>query len=326
MKKSILLIVIVLATYLTKAQSYVALENYSLGRYIQYMENFFQLSDGNILTSTRLFNVDDSSGPFGGGYGYCFLKVNREDASIMDSVFIPADHVTTHLFERAPSGTSNLFINQHFDLNTESSFLTIRHFDNDLVFQEEEEITVELTDTLSGGGLQYYLLDDEDIIMMTAKADTSWVFQRIGLDGTLKDRTVFPESVHHCLFPLGIKAWSDSPRQYVAWGYTPIDDCYYYVLDSLLNITESIALGHTTEDPDISWFGHDIALESIDESTYLLATPFEKGHWYSPVYEKGIQITKRDKATHANLKTVYFPFQVVSGGMTSASPYVVDVR
>jgi len=323
-KKLILILAMLMATTFAKAQSYSALENYSFGWYIQYMENLVELQDGNILTCTRLLNVD-SAKDYSEDYGYCLLKLNREDASIMDSIFLPDDYTNFFLLEPHPTTDGYLFINQAYDFQTASNFLKIRHFYDNLTF--DDVVTAPLIDTVYGGTDQF-LLEENNFIMISGREDGSWICQRFGFDGTLKNRTVFPESVHHCEFRTGIKVWNESPKEYVAWGYTPGSQAnfYYHILDSLLNIRETVALEHTPQYPNI-WFGHDDnALESIDENTYLLATPFEAGNWTSPDYKVGVQVTKRDKATHTNLKTMYFSFEASGGAVVGASPYVVDVR
>ncbi|MBQ6772366.1 MAG: T9SS type A sorting domain-containing protein [Bacteroidales bacterium] len=324
MKRITLFLVILMACHLTKAQSYASLVDYSFGWYIQYMENFVELQDGNILTCTRLFNLDDA-GHYTTDHGYCFLKLNREDASIMDSVFVPDNYTNCYLLEPHPSQKGYLFINQVYDSLTGSNFMKIRNFNDDLVF--EDGICVPLTDTVYGG-TDHFLLEEESFIMESGDGNGSHVFQRFGLDGTLKDRVVYPDSVCPYWESSEIKVWKDNPREYVFTGYKgSTRHCFFYVLDSLLNLRETIALEHTPQYPNV-WFKHhgSNTVEALDESTYLLATPFEKYYVNGTLHQKGVQVTKRDKATHTNLKTVYFPFHVISVGKRSASPYVVDVR
>ena len=325
MKKAVLLFAILMASHLTKAQSYSFLDHYNFGWYMQYMENFAELKDGNILTCTRLFNMD-AAGHYTTDHGYFFLKLNRTDASIMDSVFLPDNYTNFFLLEPHPSQDGYLFVNQVYDSLTESNFLKIRHFHDDLVF--EDEICVPLIDTVYGG-MDLFMLEEDSFLMVSDEGHGSHTIQRFGLDGTLTNRTVYPQSALGFMSSTGIKTWSESPKEYVLWGYTPSSNpsFHYNVLDSLLNIRETIALEHTPQYPNV-WFQHDGSntVEVIDESTYLLATPFNKYHLGDSRYQIGVQVTKRDKATHTNLKTVYFPFHVVSDGMTSASPYVVDVR
>ena len=325
MKRITLFLAILMASHLTKAQSYAFLDHYDFGRYIQYMENFVELQDGNILTCTRLFNLDDA-GHYTTDHGYCFLKLNREDASIMDSVFVPDNYTNCYLLEPHPSQEGYLFINQVYDSITGSNFMKIRHLHR-YFFIVENEITVPLVDTVYDG-TDHFLLEEESFIMESGDGNGSHVFQRFGLDGTLKDRVVYPDSVCPYWESSEIKVWKDNPREYVFTGYKgTTQHCFFYVLDSLLNLRETIALEHTPQYPNV-WFKHhgSNTVEALDESTYLLATPFEKYYVNGTLHQKGVQVTKRDKATHTNLKTVYFPFHVLSGGMFSASPYVVDVR
>ena len=239
MKRITLFLVILMACHLTKAQSYASLVDYSFGWYIQYMENFVELQDGNILTCTRLFNLDDA-GHYTTDHGYCFLKLNREDASIMDSVFVPDNYTNCYLLEPHPSQKGYLFINQVYDSLTGSNFMKIRNFNDDLVF--EDGICVPLTDTVYGG-TDHFLLEEESFIMESGDGNGSHVFQRFGLDGTLKDRVVYPDSVCPYWESSEIKVWKDNPREYVFTGYKgSTRHCFFYVLDSLLNLRETIAL------------------------------------------------------------------------------------
>ena len=318
-KKLILILAMLMATTFAKGQSYSALENYSFGWYIQYMENLVELQDGNILTSTRLFNVD-ATGHYTDDYGYCFLKLNREDATIMDSVFLPDDYINYHLLEPNPTGDGYLFINQVYDSVTGSNFMKIRHFQDDLVFNDE--VVVPLIDTLNGGA-DLFLMEEESFIMVSHDGHGSRTIQRFSLDGTLMDRAVYPES-DFGLISLGIRVWSESPKEYVLWCYTPSSpqSFYYSILDSQLNLMETIALEHSAQYPNVYFWHHENAIESIDDITYLLATPYQK-NFLNGNTQCGVQVTIRDKATHTNQKTVYFP---LINQTNSNSPYVIGVR
>ena len=325
MKKTpLLLIGLLLAVGVAKAQSFAALENYSFGWYFQWMEGLAEMRDGNILTCTRLLNAD-ASGHYTDDYGYCFLKLNREDATIMDSVFLPDSYTNFFMLEPHPSSDGYLFINQVYDSLTESNFMKIRHFHDDLVF--DDEISTPLVDTVYGG-TDHFLIEENSFIMLSSDGHSSHTFQRFAFEGELLDRVVCPDSVCPYWEVRGLKVWNDSPREFVFTGYKPSPaQCSFYILDSLLQLKETIALEHTPQYPNL-WFQHTAnnVVESLDESTHLLATGFEEGYSVNPDFKLGVQVTKRDKATHDNLKTVYFPFHVISIGVFFASPYVVDVK
>jgi hypothetical protein len=323
MKKVTFILAILTATMLAKAQSYVALDNHSLGRYFQWMEDFVELQDGNILTCTRVLNVGPD-GYYSSDYGYCFLKLSREDASIMDSVFMPDNYTNFFITDSHPTSDGFLFINQVYDSLSESNFMKIRHFHDDLTF--DNEIIAPLVDTVIGGA-DYFLFENEGFIMLSGRNDGSHTFQRFGFDGTLMDRNIYPDS----LCPYwetwgGLKVWNNSPREYVFTGYKPSPrQCTFYVLDSLLQLKETIALGDSVQYPYIWLRSPYNCLESSDGNTYLIATPYVKGLPIYSSYQRGVQITKRDKVTHTNLKTVYFPFHVPQYGGILASQYIVGL-
>lgn len=198
MEKKLPLIVfaLLLAAINVNAQSCKFFEH-SFGFYFQYMEGFQEMQDNNILTCTRLMNAD-STGCYTNDYGYCFLKLNREDGSVMDSVFVPSDNVRTFLMEPNPLGDDYLFIRQEYDAELDCNFLKISHFDEDIVFHEDEQITVLLQDTVFGGE-EHFLLEEESFIMINGRVDGSMVVQRFGFDGTLLDRKMHTDSayLHH---------------------------------------------------------------------------------------------------------------------------------
>ena len=324
MKNTLLIIGMVFAAIFARAQSYAALENYSFGWYFQWMEGLAEMNDGNILTCTRLLNAD-ASGHYTSDYGYCFLKLNRENATIMDSVFLPDSYTNFFMLEPHPSSDGYLFVNQVYDSLTESNFMKIRHFHDDLVFDDEN--STPLIDTVYGGA-DHFLLEENSFLMLSGNGHGSHTFQRFDFEGELLDRKVYPDSICPYWEVYGLKTWNDSPREYVFTGYKPSPaQCSFYILDSLLQLKETIALEHTPQSPNL-WFQHTAnnVVESLDESTYLLATGFEEGNLGNPDFKLGVQITKRDKTTHNNLKTVYFPFHVVGDGVFRATPYVVDVK
>lgn len=299
---------------------------HSFGFYFQYMEGFQEMQDNNILTCTRLMNAD-STGCYTNDYGYCFLKLNREDGSVMDSVFVPSDNVRTFLMEPNPLGDDYLFIRQEYDAELDCNFLKISHFDEDIVFHEDEQITVLLQDTVFGGE-EHFLLEEESFIMINGRVDGSMVVQRFGFDGTLLDRKMHTDSAYLHHIWRGFRKWNDSSREYVISGYNYYSRKFdFFVLDSLLNIKEFVELEEDEQYPNI-WFVVNDAfnrVENLDDNTYLLATEYEEYPSYHPEYSNGIQVTKRDKATHSNQKTIYFMFPELNNGIFINNPYVMDV-
>ena len=304
-KKAIFGIAFLMIVCAGRAQSYAAFEH-SFGWYFQYMEGLTEMRDGNILTCTELHTAD-STGYYTGAYGFCFLKLNRENASIMDSVFLPiADDVSFYMMEPNPSGEGYLFVNRKNDTLTGNNILRIRHFDENLVFHEEDEISV-LLDSLSVG-VNYYLLEENSFILMNGEKTGPHVFQRFGLDGTLLNRVVYPYSACPFSETSGLRVWNDCPREYVFTGWKDLNNCSFYVLDSLFDLKETIPMGNPPQS-NVTFLmnNFDAKVENLDEETYLMATPYDEHLQFG--FQPGILVIKRDKATHANLKTIYFPFK-----------------
>ena len=306
------------------AQSYVEFEH-SFGNRIQYMYDFVRLRDGNFLTGTMLINPEPD-GTYT-DYGYCFLKLSHEDASIMDSVFRPDSYTNYFMLEPHPSGDGYLFINEVYDSLTGSNFLKIRRFYDDLIFDEGNEVTVPLIDTCIGG-LQHFLLEEKSFIMMSATQQGIPVLQRFDLNGTLLDRTVLPEIASSYYQTRNIKVFNDAPREYVFTRYNPsTEQCSFIVLDSLLQLKDTISFD-MYQDPPYQWRpAAENKLESLGRSHYLLASKYTRSMPTDNFYQAGVQITKRDRETHTNEKTVYFPFPVAAyQHLDACSPYVVDMR
>lgn len=323
MKRTLLLFASLIAACLANAQSFVALERHRLGDYMVYLEDLMEMRNGNIVAPVRLFTFD---GQNINDFAYCFLKLSREDASIIDSTVVEADYTNFNLLEPNPKGKGYLFINEEYDYDCECSKLKIRHFDDDFAFLEDQQTILPLEDTLYGGKT-LYVAENEDFIMCYSISD-GLVLARYGIDGTLKDKTVHSDGTTCPIkdFALGMKPWNDSSQEYAVWGEfdepnpggggsSPVG--YLCVIDSLLQIKETVRIDFLMQEN--VWIDVDrLSFESFDDNTYLMSCSYWQ--WNGNTSTSGIQVSKRDKTSHENLKTVYFPYLI-----QDCSPYVIDV-
>lgn len=190
MKKYITLLLLALAVdFGAKAQSCNALSHHYMGHYSISPRNVMELHDENIVTCVQMYLITNDW-QYIGDYGYRFLKISREDATVMDSVMIYDEHMITHPFlEPSPVADDFLFVTLQYDDSLGNCYLDIRHFDDDLAFDESAEVR-----TLLEGQNIYegrFALDGEDLIVYYSTREAagnfhpdSIVVSRFGLDGT----------------------------------------------------------------------------------------------------------------------------------------------
>ena len=320
MKRILLFLVILVASNIASAQSLAILEAYQLGNHdIVYLEDLMETRKGDIIAPVRMFDIN---GQNVNDFGYCFLKLNRQDATVIDSTIVEAEFTNVGLLEPNPQGEGYLFINEEYDYDCECSKMKIRRFDEDFNFLPDQQAVVPFEDTVFGG-LPMYLSDGEDFIMAYSKSG-NLVLARFGLDGDQKDKTVYHDSLVGTVAyaEWGLKPWNDTPREYAVWGSVyeeengnPIG--YLFIVDSLLQVREAVRFEYWVEVQ--TWFhNNDMSIATLDDGSYLMSTPYRE--WSGNYEVQGVQVTKRDKVSHEVLNTVYFPYDRRDG-----SPYVADI-
>ena len=317
MKKIAFIFALLMATKMAIGQTdYDVLPYFSAGDYNHAMRNVMQMHDETVLSVISLADGIQ------GAYGWCFLKVSRDCAEVLDTVIIE-DHTPTFkaLMEPNPDGEGYLFATIKTDESLSKNYLRICRFDDDLVFDTANEIRVPLEDSISIGS-EYFYLDDNDIILyyLTIEPEMEVVLSRFGTDGSLKHRQVIADSLCPINQPFGkIKVWSESPKKYVVNGRQLVSIPgsgasfvydHYCVLDSLFGIEEMV------EYASVPMPGSYILLStenddfvSLEDSTFIFTTGYQK----ITTHISGTQVTRRNKRTHENLKTVYFPHDDPTG-------------
>lgn len=323
MKKTALFLAMLMTIHLAMAQNYDVLETINEGNYSQAITNIKQMRDESILACVRMCTLDNN-GWYQESYGWRLLKVSRDCSEVLDTVFIedptmsPLEDMfpAVAMVELDPSGEGYIFASIRRDSILPKNYLSIRHFDEELVFDMENEIRVPLDDSVSLG-YEHFCLDGNDIILYYPMIgpNREFVLSRFGLDGSLMHRQVIADTLCPVNQPLGnIRVWNDSPKEYVVNGKQLIplpgggvSEAFFRfgVLDSLFGIEELMEYNGPFYGPPVCLIfqSEKDVFYSLDDSTYVF---FSSCHHINNSNFRGVQITLRDKRTHRNLKTVIF--------------------
>ena len=313
MKKYSFVLVILMATVLTKAQSYSydSLVNLDFGWYVYDVRNFLELRDGNIVSHSSFYVYDDE-GYYVRDLGNVLVKVSPH-ACFLDSTLMASDFVRHCLIERNPLGDDNLFVQIVRDFENVRTDLLIRYFDDNLMYDETQDIVVPLEDTLVLNSEKYLLENEENIIVMYSLGSGPEVFPvtpvmvRMGLDGTVKDRVELPDTVMRAYSGLlnNLQVYNESPREYAWWqtegGAHPTYG--FFVVDSLFRLKEYVSVDEAFE-LDYTMDASGEGMLPLDEHSYLVYSRFYKNDAFGT---NGVRITKYDKSSHESLGCVKFP-------------------
>lgn len=327
-KVTLILAMLMMANGLAKAQDYTydSLVNLDFGWYMFDVRNFLELRDGNIVSYSPFYIFDDN-GQYVADLGDVLVKVSP-DACFLDSTLIASDFANHCLIERNPQSDDNLFVKIVRDFENLRTNLLIRHFDDNLMYDEKQDIVVPLEDTIVLTVEEYLLENEENIIVMYALESGPNVFPitpvmvRLGLDGTVKDRVELPETIFGTYsFLRKLQVYNESPLEY-AWSQTngSTNQTFgYYVVDSLFRLKEYIPIEASFEpNYTMGFSGEDIL--PLDEHSYLVRSRYYNIHAQG---DNGVRITKYDKTSHENLGSILFktkPQGPNSGFITCAIP------
>ncbi|MCQ2308559.1 MAG: T9SS type A sorting domain-containing protein [Bacteroidales bacterium] len=147
------------------------------------------------------------------------------------------------------------------------------------------EVFVPLQDTIVEKD-SYYLDPDNDIIV-TYSARQRLYIARVGLDGTLKDNVMLPESDVNYFQYRHVGLYNRFSREYCLWGVTSNDYAIKnVVVDSTLNFVRETKFGSCYDgesNEQIMYF---------NDSTYILSSFYGNTHY---PYENGVHLSKFNK-------------------------------
>lgn len=269
----------------------------SVTTYYQTSENYIELRnlmetrDGNIIMNCPMFDQDNGLADL----GTWLYKVSPQ-GELLDSFFIEDNDMRRFLLIPNPVNESNyIFASVSRDFDTESSSLRIRFFtDNPIELQDE--IYASLQDTIVE--LDALFIDPDNDIIVTYSASERLYLARVGLDGTLKDKTMLPKPSFNFYQYQHLGLFRESPREYCLWGSDTKDNfaIYNVVADSLLNF-----VGETKLNSAYSGGCHEQILY-LNDSTYALSSSYTVFHPY--VDGLHLSIFNRDNEC---LKAAIFP-------------------
>lgn len=269
MKKLVFLLTILLAPFFIQAQHCDSIDNHMVDGYsLQLDGGIIQLAEGNILVSVWQDTMVNSR-PSPSLVKY--YKVSRHGAMILDSVTYETPEWNDILMARLHDNGNptyaqycNVLVKKIIDQENRKTDLNLSFFDDDVHFNEAMEITVPLADTIIDldDYQRYYSLIDHynDLILQYSIPSRNEIhFDRFGLDGTLKHKTVIP----YYIMPIynivimeglrvhGMKQSGESPLKYILYGVLGEEtasspkDFVCYELDSLFHIVNTLTVSPT---------------------------------------------------------------------------------
>ena len=301
MKKHLLLLFGLMITFHLQAQVCDSINDHRIEGYSLWPEFAIPLEDGTILCRAHYFIH-----PVLGNYDYKskFYKISRHGGIILDSLTMEDNSFDDILMARIHDEGNpiydtycNVLAKVLIDDENCKSDLNLTFFDDNLQFNEAMEVTVPLADTIVDHNyfrVTHCLFDSyNDIIFQYVLPTRGEIhFDRFGLDGTLKHKTIIPLSVipvnydaqpsHNELCVHGLRQCSESPLKYNLYGcyganlgqlWIWEDRFMIYELDSLFNIVNTHIL--EPKDPNVFPYIHSCGesngMVGLDDGSFLVA-------------------------------------------------------
>lgn len=304
MKKHLLLFFALMITFHLQAQVCDSINDHRIEGHSLWPDFAIPLEDGTILCHARYFIHPYYGVYYDDDYKTKFYKIARHGAMILDSLTMEDDGFDDILMARIHDEGNpiydtycNVLAKVLIDDENCKSDLKLTFFDDNLQFNEAMEVTVPLADTIVEhytDNVTHCLLDSyNDIIfqyMIPSRREIH--FDRFGLDGTLKHKTIIPMSVipvnydafvyNNKLTVFGLRQCCESPLKYNLYG------CYgfnfgelwqweygfmIYELDSLFNIVNTLML--EPNDPNVYPYIHSCTesnnMVGLDDGSFLVA-------------------------------------------------------
>lgn len=327
MKKYLFLLVYLAMTGVLRAQHCDSIFNYRLDGYSFHPYFTIQLGDHSIVNLARQDTITPNN-----QVKQCYLvfnKISRHGATILNSVLIEnPKSIGPILMARLHDNGNpyyeqycNTFVSVVTDEDSCKTDLNIAFFNDDIVFNDDMAITVPLEDTI----IDYYMLvcecfldSNNDIVFQySIPTRQDVVFVRFGIDGVLKQKTIYPRSlmqinnhtvIHGGWIVQGFKQSCKAPVKYLIYGtdeptaYVSQSDFIWYEFDSSFNILKTGAI--LSSNPNAYPFIHNVrrynGMVELEDGNYLVT---RKIQWDSDFEAAGI--TKYDENCN-ELYTVWF--------------------
>jgi hypothetical protein len=291
MKKPTLILAFLMATTIAEAQTIDSLPHHNIGPHLAQPGTIMQMRDGSVLGGFLLADAQGSSIlPF----GYVMHKVTRHGAEITDTLSWEWQDLPWGL--TVPNPFSDNYILAEIANNNS---LRIRHFDEDLNFDETNDTIIPLENNICGTEPGLLINPQNDLVVSYYDFYThDSYFAQYGLDGTLKqkktiDYTAMPfyYGTYHAPH-YGLKIFNESPLQYCLWGSDENSTLHCYVLDSLFNMTKDYAIVNLEPALFHLHFDNMERVLGLNDGSFLLAVGFYKSNDETV---KGVLVRKYDE-------------------------------
>lgn len=328
MKKTFAFLFCLAMTSLLHAQHCDSINDHVVEGYSLEPVFVIQMADGNLLArvwqDTVISNTESEPSLVK------FYKISRHGLTFLDSVTYENPKKNDILMARIHDDGNpvyaqycNVLANYLVDRENCKTDLKLSFFDDDAVFNNDMDITVPLVDTIIDiwPYIGYGLLDSNNdlILQYNVPSRDSVYFDRFGLDGTLKHRTVIPRSTLPVytiydltgFFVYGLRQYQESPARYMMYGsyddqpasfISQQRDFVGYEFDSLFNIINWYNIPPTN--PSVYPYIHNTRFRTVmtvlDDGSFLLVRDVR---WSSD--QQGTGIAKYD-ANGNLIKTVWF--------------------
>ena len=307
MKKLTLILAILMATIVAKAQTIDSIPHHSFGYRDVQPASFMELSDGCILGGFHIVDINPFS-PLGAVWHKVSRNASGYGLEVADTLLIPKEqHIPWHLTVKNPQGDDNLLIEFGNDFDEEYCYLKILHFDDNLFF-DTTEVFVQLAHFIGNAAEPGLLLDPNGDLIFTYydyySSPLKYTFVRMGLDGTIKHQ-VDNDSIEIKEGSItGPVVFNQSPLQYCYWGYyingNPSSDygINCYILDSLFNVQKAFRLPNMSSAPD--YVDYDIngfwtPVLGWYDGGFLVARSYDRSYGLVPYIEdQGVAVIKYD--------------------------------
>jgi len=291
MKKPTLILAILMATTLAKGQSVVTEFWHEENVYFNF-HNIVEASDNTIIAQCALFESMAS----GLDLGCKFFKISM-DGQLLDSLFIPSNNVPFRtLFE--PSPMKDVFLYGRFSFNeaNNTTCLLLTFIDKNLNIVEDHEVALE--DTLNDQAFHTsdLFIDPNNDIIVSYHDGLHFYMLRIGLDGTLKNKTAIPINGQFSVQSRHTGLYSTSPLRYFTLLRKAVGSNEYrlqaYIVDSLFTQVDEHQYYKITDD---AWFdgGFQEHAVSFDDSCYLFSSRAQG--WINYQFRCFIALAKYDR-------------------------------
>lgn len=287
------------------------------------VQNLMRQHDGSLVSRTIVSDhINSGIYPPAVLLGTVYYKFTPTGAEITDSLFVPADNLTSryYMLHKDPLGEGNLRVCAEPD-GEGGTNLRISHFpDDDFFGDPSEDMVVPLCDVEIHSYTRGFVDDDREELIWSYYipiTDTTWEghVANFSLDGTLNLDAVTPEVAN--AWPLGI--FSEHPLKYYQWDAdgNELGNLSLYVYNRLFQMEDSylVSKNFISGEPYVYFefnngFSKTFVIPEGDD--LLVAAPYSDWHnspmgW--PVYDsvqRGVAVAKYDLHTMQQKGLVMF--------------------